>query len=71
MRPNPATFPIAIPILPATENFVTPNPAGRGQPQVFLPGTNRTGFSADFNSGTVSWKLNGTTVSLTTASPRC
>ena len=68
---NPATFPIAIPILPATENFVTPNPAGRGQPQVFLPGTNRTGFSADFNSGTVSWKLNGTTVSLTTASPRC
>ena len=69
---NPAPYAIAVPILPSLENFVSPNPALRGQPVVFLTGTQRNVFDADFNTGTVSWKLNGVTVSATTTTtPRC
>lgn len=68
---NPAAFAIAVPVVPSLENFVSPNPAFRGQPLVFRPGNQRGVFFADFNSGSVSWRLNGTTVSATTTTTRC
>jgi hypothetical protein len=68
---NPAPFAIYAPAIPFVENTVSPNPAWRGQPQVFLPGSQRDVFRATFNSGTVDWFLHGTTVQARTSSPRC
>lgn len=54
---NPAPFPVAAITVPFVENWFNPLPALRGQPQVFLPGNQRNVFTADFNSGTLSWTL--------------
>jgi hypothetical protein len=67
---NPAPFAIFVSAL-GGDNTVKPNPVYRGQPQIFLPGARSSVFSANFNSGTVSWKLDGTTVRATSTSPRC
>jgi hypothetical protein len=68
---NPATFAIAVPSIPLLENTFTTSPYLRGQPQIFLPGTQRGVFTTTFSSGTLAWKINGTTASATSTSPRC
>ncbi|MBI4932966.1 MAG: pre-peptidase C-terminal domain-containing protein [Actinobacteria bacterium] len=68
---NPATFAIAVPSIPLLENTFTSSPYLRGQPQIFLPGNQRGVFTTTFSSGTHAWKINGTTASATTTSPRC
>jgi hypothetical protein len=68
---NPAAFAIAAPSIPFIDNTFTSAPFLAGQPQLFLPGTQRDVFTTNFNIGTRTWKLNGTTASATTSSPRC
>ena len=68
---NPASFAIVEPTVNKVDNFFTSNPAYRGQPQVFLPGSKRNVFSATFHSGSISWKLDGKTVTANSSSPRC
>jgi hypothetical protein len=68
---NPATFPIYIPTLLSAENGFNSSPFHRGQPQVFKPGNPRNVFTTTFNSGSISWKLNGTTVTANSSSPPC
>jgi len=68
---NPAPFAIAVVTVPLVENTFTALPALRGQPQVFLSGTRTNVFGVDFQSGSVAWKLNGTTVTADSKSPRC
>ena len=68
---NAATVPLFIPTVNTLENYVSPNPANRGQPQVFLAGTQANAFSVGFQSGTTTWRLNGTTTSASSSSPRC
>jgi hypothetical protein len=68
---NPAPFPVAAITVPFVENWFNPLPALRGQPQVFLPGNQRNVFTADFNSGTLSWTLQGTTVQARSNTTRC
>jgi hypothetical protein len=69
---NPAPFAIYAPIVPGVDNTVSPNPAWRGQPNVFLPGSRRNVFTADFTGSTrVTWTLQGTSVQARSTSPRC
>ncbi|MCU1361479.1 MAG: hypothetical protein JWN99_2768, partial [Ilumatobacteraceae bacterium] len=68
---NPAPFPIYIPTLLSAENGFSTIPFVRGQPQVFQPGTKTNVFTTTFNTGSISWKLNGTTVTANSTSPRC
>jgi hypothetical protein len=68
---NPAPFAIYVPTLPNNDNTFTSSPYFRGQPQVFLPGVKSNVFTTTFNSGSISWKLNGTTVTAKSSSPRC
>ena len=68
---NPAAVAIAVVTIPLVENTFTALPALRGQPQVFLTGTRTNVFGVDFHNGSVAWKLNGTTVTANSSSPRC
>ncbi len=68
---NPASFPIYVPTVAGLENTFTSNPVSRGQPQVFQPGAQPNAFTVGFSTGTVSWRLNGVTVSASSSSPRC
>ena len=68
---NPASFAIVVPSVPLLENTFTAAPFLRGQPQVFAPGQQRNVFTVSFNSGTQSWRLNGTTVSASSSTKRC
>ena len=68
---NPAPFAIAAPTIPLLENWLLPLPAFRGQPQVFLPGSQRNVFTVDFQNGTSSWILHGKTVTARTSTNRC
>ena len=54
------------------QNTFAPNPADRGQPTVFQPGTFASVFTVDWNgSGTLAWNLDGNNVHVTSSSPRC
>jgi NHL repeat len=68
---NPAPFAIFVPTIPTIENTFTTGTSNRGQPQVFLPGNRANAFSVRFNTGTMSWRVNGTTVSASATSPTC
>jgi hypothetical protein len=68
---NPATFAIAVPSIPLLENTFTSSPYLRGQPQIFLPGSQRGVFSTTFAAGTLTWKVNGISASATSTSTRC
>ncbi|MET0909484.1 MAG: hypothetical protein ABWZ99_08440, partial [Ilumatobacteraceae bacterium] len=68
---NPATFAIAVPTIPILENTFTSIPFLRGQPSIMLPGQQRGVFTTTFNSGTEGWRINGTTVTANSSSPRC
>jgi hypothetical protein len=68
---NPAAFPIYAPTVTFLENTFSPLPGYRGQPQVFLPGSQRDVFTVDFNGSSLYWKLHGTTVRARSNSPRC
>ena len=68
---NPAAFAIAVPALPLIENTFTTLPAYRGQPEIFLPGSRTAVFRTTFNTGTLGWKVNGTTVTAKTTTTRC
>jgi hypothetical protein len=57
--------------IPLVDNTFTSLPALRGQPQVFLAGARSNVFTTGFNSGSISWRLNGKTVTANTSSPRC
>ena len=60
-----------IPTSGRVENAFTTGAAGRGQPQVFLPGSRRGVFETVFSSGIQTWRLNGKTASLSPSSRRC
>ncbi len=68
---NAATVPLSVLHIPILENTFTSNPYDRGQPQVFQPGTQSNVFTVNFNSGTITWRLNGATVSASSSSTRC
>jgi CSLREA domain-containing protein len=68
---NPASYPIAVPTIPSSENTFTTSPYLRGQPQIFMPGSQRDVFTTTFQSGTQTWKLNGVSVTAATNSPAC
>lgn len=66
---NPNSFAKAIAI--GTNNMFSTTPTDRGQDTVFLPGRQRNTFAVPFNSGSMTWKLNGSNVSASSSSPRC
>ncbi len=68
---NPAAYAIYIPTINNLENTFTSDPYRRGQPEVFLPGTNRDMFRTGFNSGTHTWRINGTNSAARTTTTRC
>ena len=68
---NPASFAIAIAPIPFLDNTFTTNPFLRGQPSIFLPGSALGVFETGFGSGTIGWRLNGTTVTARTNTVRC
>lgn len=68
---NPAAFALYVPTVNERENSFTSNPYRRGQPEVFLPGTNRDVFRTSFNTGTHTWRLNGTNVTARSTTSRC
>jgi hypothetical protein len=59
---------VEIPVGP--ENALSPRPADRGQPTMFLPGGVANAFSSQFETS-LTWILNGRRVTADTASPRC
>lgn len=66
-----ASVPLWIPVRPGKENSFRKDPARRGQPTVFLPGTQRTAFEVAFSSGTQTWLLNGEDASASSSTRRC
>lgn len=68
---NAGDVPLWIPTSGRVENAFTTGAAGRGQPQVFLPGSRRGVFETAFSTGTQTWRLNGKTASLSSSSRRC
>ena len=66
---NPASFAIVVPI--GTDNGFTTGSINRGQPTIFTSGSKSTVFSTTFQTGSVAWKLNGTTLSSSATSPKC
>jgi hypothetical protein len=68
---NPAPFAIFVPTLAGIENTFTTGAAYRGQPQVFLLGARTNTFAVRFGTGSISWRLNNTTVTASSLSPRC
>ena len=68
---NAASVPLYILYVPLVENTFTSSPYDRGQPTIFQPGTNNNVITATFNSGTIAWKVNNTTATARTTSPRC
>jgi hypothetical protein len=68
---NAAAYAMVLSTIPLVDNTFTSLPALRGQPQVFLAGARSNVFTTGFNSGSISWRLNGKTVNANTSSPRC
>ena len=68
---NAAPVALSVVHIPILENTFTSNPYDRGQPQVFQTGTQANVFTVNFNSGTITWRLNGVTVSASSSSTRC
>jgi hypothetical protein len=61
---NPGSAPITIPIGP--QNGFFPDPAGRGQPTLFLPGRHFNAFSVIFSGTPITWSVGG--IALVTSS---
>lgn len=53
------------------QNRFTAGPAGRGQPEIFLPQRVEAAFAVMFNGTPISWSLAGRTVTASSASPAC
>jgi hypothetical protein len=67
---NSSSSNVTIPV--GSSNTFTPAPADRGQPTVFTPGTKHSVFSTVFPaSGSVTWKVQGTSVTATKRSKCC
>lgn len=60
-----------IPTAGRFENAFTSGASYRGQPQVFVTGRQLAVFTTAFTSGTQTWRLNGSNVSLSPWSRRC
>lgn len=54
-----------------TQNTFTAAPAGRGQPEIFLPQREEAAFAVMFNGAPISWSLAGRTVTASSSSPAC
>ena len=54
---NDNSVSVTIPI--GNNNKFSPNPQGRGQPTVFLPGRQRSVFEVPFNGSNLVWSLKG------------
>jgi uncharacterized repeat protein (TIGR01451 family) len=64
--------PNATAIEPASaDNAFSPEPAGRGQPTRFEPGTWVDVFQAEVGGGSLTWTLTGNSVTASDGSPRC
>jgi hypothetical protein len=68
---NAASVPLYVPSILLIENSFSAFPFLRGQPQIFLPGTQSNVFAATFQSGSIRWKLNNVTATASSSSPRC
>ena len=68
---NAAAYAVVLSTIPFIDNTFTSLPALRGQPQVFLAGARSNVFTTGFNSGSISWRLNGKTVIANSSSPGC
>lgn len=53
------------------DNEFSPDPEGRGQPEVFLPHRIEAAFATRFNEQSLTWHLGGKTATATPASPAC
>lgn len=59
---NPTSEPVSVPI-EIPENYFSPPPENKGQPQTFLPGGRNDAFAVIFSSSTpITWTLDGTSV---------
>ncbi len=68
---NAASIPLYVPTIPLVENSFSVNPYTRGQPQIFMPGTQANVFLATFQSGSISWRLNNVSATASSGSLRC
>lgn len=67
---NPNTFAVRIPS--GQQNTLTPTSANGSQPISFDPGLHHRVFQVSFfKHGTVTWELNGATVTAKSSSPQC
>jgi hypothetical protein len=70
---NNEASPVSIPV--GANNQFSPGPADQGQPTTFNPGTTpywpESAFSVTFSSASLSWTLNGTTVTADLNSTPC
>jgi uncharacterized repeat protein (TIGR01451 family) len=68
---NPSGQPVSIPV--GADNRFTPNPADRGQPEVFEPGRVVGVLQTPFQAGAAAlqWTLSGETATASSSSPRC
>jgi len=67
---NPNAYPVSLPV--GAKNKIDPAPKDRGQPTVFAPGTSDGAFAVTAPAAvTLTWTLNGKTVTASAASPGC
>jgi hypothetical protein len=59
-------------VLVGTDNRFIPNPAARGQPELFFPGYAEKAFRVDVPANTITqWVLLGQAVAVSPSAPRC
>jgi hypothetical protein len=68
---NTASYAVVLATIPLIDNTFTVLPVLRGQPQIFLAGSRSNVFSVGFSSGSITWRLDGRTVTANASSPRC
>jgi Domain of unknown function DUF11 len=54
-----------------SENFFTPEPAGRGQPTSFAPGSHADVFQVGLGDSAITWNLTGNKVTASSEDNRC
>jgi hypothetical protein len=62
---NSSSTAITIPVGP--QNGFSPDPAGRGQPTLFLPGRHRNVFTVIFSGAPITWSLGGAVLVVSSA----
>lgn len=66
---NPNAFAKVIAV--GSSNAFAPTPIDRSQTTLFMPGRQRNAFAVDFNTGALTWTLNGKTTVASTSATRC